>query len=150
MMLIKEVMTTGCVTVKKEDSVASVVTILLSRAVGCVPVIEGEDILIGIVTLRDVMLQMYPNYGDYIHDNVHARSFLEMEDDYPDVLKKQVRELMASNPLTVSPDDPILLAASYMGLKNFRRMPVAQDGRLVGVVSIGDIHRGLFFSRCYL
>ena len=54
---------------------------------------------------------------------------------------------MVRNPLTVSPETPILEAASYMGLKNFRRLPVADHGTLVGMVSIGDIHRGLFFAR---
>ena len=38
-------------------------------------------------------------------------------------------------------------AASYMGIKNFRRIPVVENGRLVGMVSIGDINRGLFFEK---
>ena len=54
---------------------------------------------------------------------------------------------MSTNPLTVSPNDPILQAASYMGLKNFRRIPVVEKGKLVGMVSIGDINRGLFLEK---
>jgi CBS domain-containing protein len=34
-----------------------------------------------------------------------------------------------------------------MGLKNFRRIPVVDKHRLVGMVSIGDINRGLFYER---
>jgi len=49
--------------------------------------------------------------------------------------------------LTVAPHDPVLEAASYMGLKNFRRMPVVDKGTLVGMLSIGDINRGLFFEK---
>ena len=70
-----------------------------------------------------------------------------MEEGYPDVLAKKVEEIMSTNPLTVSPGDPILQAASYMGLKNFRRIPVVERGQLVGMVSIGDINRGLFFEK---
>jgi predicted transcriptional regulator len=54
---------------------------------------------------------------------------------------------MSLNPLTVSPRTPVLEAASYMGLKNFRRIPVVEKGTLVGMVSVGDINRGLFFER---
>ncbi|HNL23074.1 MAG TPA: CBS domain-containing protein, partial [Rhodocyclaceae bacterium] len=42
---------------------------------------------------------------------------------------------------------PVLEAASYMGVKNFRRVPVVDKGALVGMVSVGDINRGLFFER---
>ena len=58
------------------------------------------------------MIPLYPYYGDYVHDNVHSRDFAEMEEGYPDVLKKTVEEIISANPLTVSPDVPILEAAS--------------------------------------
>lgn len=53
---------------------------------------------------------------------------------------------MSRNPLTLSPTDPILEIASSMGLKHCRRIPVVEKGKLVGMVSIGDSTRGLFFS----
>ena len=146
-MRIHEVMSTGVVTGTPTETVREVVVKMLSRHCGAVPIVSANRELLGIVTLRDVMLPMYPNYGDYIHDAVHSRDFLEMEQNYPEVLGKKAEEIMVRNPLTVSPETPILEAASYMGLKNFRRLPVADHGKLVGMVSIGDIHRGLFFAR---
>jgi CBS domain-containing protein len=70
-----------------------------------------------------------------------------MEEGYPEALGGKVEEIMSRNPLTVAPHDPILEAASYMGLKNFRRIPVVDKGMLVGMVSLGDINRGLFFEK---
>jgi CBS domain-containing protein len=110
-------------------------------------VVEADNQLVGVVTLRDVLIQLYPNYGDYIHDNVHSRRFVEMEEGYPDVLGEKVEDVMSKNPTTVGLHDPILEAASYMGLKNFRRMPVVDKGTLVGIVSISDINRGLFIEK---
>ena len=146
-MRIHDVMSTGVVTAEPTETVRDVVVKMLGRHCGAIPIVNGNHELLGIVTLRDVMLPMYPNYGDYIHDAVHSRDFLEMEHNYPEVLGKKAEEIMVRNPLTVSPETPILEAASYMGLKNFRRLPVADHGTLVGMVSIGDIHRGLFFAR---
>ncbi|MCS6328862.1 MAG: CBS domain-containing protein [Nitrospira sp.] len=146
-MRIHDVMSTGVVTGVPTEIVREVVVKMLSRHCGAIPIVSANRELLGIVTLRDVMLPMYPNYGDYIHDAVHSRDFLEMEQNYPEVLGKKAEEIMVRNPLTVSPETPILEAASYMGLKNFRRLPVADHGKLVGMVSIGDIHRGLFFAR---
>ena len=146
-MLVQEVMSTGVVTAYPTDLVRSVVIKMLSRHCGAVPVIDKEQNLIGLVALRDVLIPLFPNYGDYIHDNVHSRDFSEMEDDYPQILKQPVESIMSRNPLTVLPTTPILEAASYMGLKHFRRIPVAEKGKLLGMLSIGDINRGLFFQR---
>jgi CBS domain-containing protein len=146
-MVVRDVMSTGVLTAKKTDTLRSVVIKMLSRHCGAIPVVEDDGKLIGLVAVRDVMIPLYPQYGDYIHDNVHSRDFVEMEEGFPSVLKKNVEEVMSMNPLTVSPDDPILEAASYMGLKHFRRIPVVEGEKLVGMVSIGDINRGLFFKQ---
>lgn len=146
-MVVRDVMSTGVVTAKRTDTVQSVVFKMTMRRCGAIPIVEHDQSLVGMVTLRDVLLPLYPNYGDYIHDNVHSRNFIDMEKGYAEVLGKKVEEVMAKNPLAVSPNDPVLEAASYMGLKHFRRIPVVEKGKLVGMVSIGDINRGLFLSQ---
>lgn len=146
-MLVHDVMTAGVLTAKKSDTVRSVVIKMLNRRCGAIPVTDDDGHLLGVVTLRDVLLQLYPKYGDYIHDNVRSRDFVEMEKGYPEALGRKVEEIMSQQPLTVAPHDPILQAASYMGLKNFRRIPVVASEKLAGMVSIGDVNRGLFFER---
>jgi len=146
-MLVRDVMTTGVMSAKKDHSLRSVVTKMISRHCGSVPVVDDDNTLIGVVTLRDVLLPLYPNLGDYIHDNVHSRDFVEMEEGYPKVMEMKVGEVMTANPFTVSPGDPLLKAASYMGLKNLRHIPVAENGKLLGVVTISDINQGLFFAQ---
>ncbi len=145
-MVVRDVMTAGVLTAGKKDSVRSVLAKMISRHCGAIPVVDDDNSLLGMVSVRDVLLPLYPNYGDYIHDGVRSRDFTGMEEGYADVLTKSVEEVMSLNPLTVAPGDPILQAASYMGLKNFRRIPVVEGGKLAGMVSIGDINRGLFFK----
>jgi CBS domain-containing protein len=145
-MLVRDVMTSGVKAVKKEDTLRKVVAGMIQRHCGSVPVVDDAGALVGIVTLRDVLLPLYPNYGEYIHDNVHARDFEEMQEGYPKMLDMTAEEVMTANPFTVAPDEPILKAASYMGLKNLRHIPVADDGKLVGVITISDINQALFFN----
>ena len=146
-MRVRDVMSTGVVSAAKSDTVRSIVVKMLSRHCGAIPVVNEKSELLGMVSVRDVMIPLYPNYGDYIHDTVRSRDFLDMEEGYAEALGKKVEDIMTRNPLTVSPDDAILEAASYMGLKHFRRIPVVDQGKLVGMVSIGDINRGLFFAQ---
>jgi CBS domain-containing protein len=122
-MRIHDVMSTGVVIGTPIETVRNVVVKMLGRHCGAIPIVSANRELLGIVTLRDVMLPMYPNYGDYIHDAVHSRDFLKMEHNYPEVLGKKAEEIMVRNPLTVSPQTPILEAASYMGLKELSPPP---------------------------
>ena len=149
-MQVQDVMSTGVVTARSTDTLRTAVIKMLSRHCGAVPIIDDEHNLIGLVALRDVLLPLFPQLGDYIHDNVHSRDFLEMEEGYPEVLRRTIESVMTHNPLTISPTICILEAASFMGRKNFRRIPVAENGKLLGMVSIGDINRGLFFNRGFL
>ena len=143
-MKVSEVMTTGLVTVKPEDTLSNAVQKMIMRRCGSLPVINDHDELVGIVTIRDTMLPLYPNFGEYIHDAVNARDFESLEENYKRVMRMKVRDVMTPDPMSVSPDDPVLKAASYMGLKNLRRIPVTDQSRLAGIVSIGDINRGLY------
>ncbi len=146
-MLIREVMVTRVFTVRETDLVRSAVLLMLNHHFGALPVTDDENKIIGIISLRDVMLPLYPNYGDYIHDAVHTGAFLEMEEGYQKVLDKTVGEIMTRRPTTISPDEPVLKAASFMGMKNLRRIPVVESDKLVGMVSIADINRGFFELR---
>jgi len=146
-MLVRDVMTTEAIPAEKGHALRSVITKMIGRHCSAVPVVDNDNTLIGVVTLRDVLLPLYPNLGDYIHDNVHSRDFVEMEDGYSKAMGMKVEEVMTANPFTVSPDDPVLKAASYMGLKNLRHIPVTDKGKLLGVVTISDINQGLFFAQ---
>lgn len=145
-MIVADIMTKSVVTATKDDPVSSIVMKMVSRHCGTIPVIGEDNLLIGIVALRDVLIPLYPTYVELLEDNTE-RDFVSMESGYAEVMHKSVADIMTVRPMTVSPSDPILKAASIMGLKNLRRIPVANEqGILVGVVSIGDINRALFFA----
>jgi len=149
-MKVFDVMSTGLLTATADEELSSVVRKMVMRNCGSVPVVDDSNHLMGVIAIRDVMLPLFPNMGEYVHDSVHTRDFEEMEMEYSVVLKKTAREVMTANPMTVSADMPVLKAASYMGLKNLRRIPVTDDDNLlVGVVSISDVNRGLFIAGSY-
>ncbi|MDQ6964976.1 MAG: CBS domain-containing protein [Mariprofundales bacterium] len=146
-MKVFDVMSTALLTATPDESLASVVRKIVMRNCGSVPVVDESNHLLGVIAIRDVMLPLFPNMGEYVHDSVHTRDFEEMEEDYPKVLKKLASEVMTANPMTVSADMPVLKAASYMGLKHLRRIPVTdEENLLIGMVSIGDVNRGLFIA----
>jgi len=146
-MKVSDVMTTTPLTCDENDTLRTITEKMVMRRCGAIPVVDEDSNLTGIVTIRDTMLPLYPNFGEYVHDAVHGRDFEEMEENYKRVLCMKVKEVMTPEPMSIGADESILKAASFMGLRNLRRMPVTEDGKLIGMVSIGDIARGLYIHQ---
>lgn len=106
------------ITAGKGDSVATVVALLASRRIGCVPIVEDGRVL-GIFSERDVI------YG--------------LRREGAALLDKPVGDVMTAPAVTIERDTPILSALSLMTQRRVRHLPIVEDGRLIGFVSIGDL-----------
>ncbi|MBF0125589.1 MAG: CBS domain-containing protein [Magnetococcales bacterium] len=132
-------------TVRKEDSIRSVAAIICTNKISGLPVVEEENRLIGIISEKDILNALLPSFSDFLEDPVSSRDFLSMEKSYNEVLTRTVGTLMTKQVFAVSPDDLVMMAASQMTVHRFRRVPVVEGkDRLVGVVSLGDIHKAIF------
>jgi CBS domain-containing protein len=144
-MLVKDVMTTNVLTARKEDSVRSIAATICTNKISGLPVVDADDVLVGIVSEKDLLNALLPSYADFLHDPIRGRDFEGMENSYKEILSKSVSDLMTNRAFTVSPDDPLMKAASQMALHKFRRIPVVGPGnKLAGIISLGDIHKAIF------
>lgn len=119
-MLVSDLMNTEVVSVSPDESVGSVARLLSRCNLGCVPVVSGGR-LRGMCTDRDIVLRC-----------VAAGC---------DVSSTKVSDIMSRDPVTVSPGDDTLTAARTMAGHQVRRLPVVEDGRLVGMLALGDLAR---------
>ncbi len=144
-MLVKEIMTRAVKTVTPETGLQEVASLMCLNRFSGLPVIEGEDTIIGFIAEKDVLGYLFPAVSD-IMTGMSTLDFEAMESDYKKVLPLKTADLMISNVITVDPDMPILRAVSVMARNKFRRIPVAEGRKLVGIISLGDIHRALFMK----
>ncbi len=144
-MLVKEIMTRAVKTVTPETSLQEVASLMCLNRFSGLPVIEAEDTIIGFIAEKDVLGYLFPAVSD-IMTGMSTLDFEAMESDYKKVLPLKTADLMISNVITVDPDMPILRAVSIMARNKFRRIPVAEGRKLVGIISLGDIHRALFMK----
>ncbi|MDQ1717413.1 MAG: hypothetical protein QOE71_86 [Pseudonocardiales bacterium] len=121
------------VTIAPGESIMSLLASLSEHRVGALVVLDLDEI-VGIISERDVVRSL--------HQKGAA------------VLDAPVSELMSSPVVSCTPDDPIDRIAELMTENRFRHMPVVTDGRLVGIVTIGDVVaariRQLEFDRKHL
>lgn len=110
--------TGAVIAARKDDSVRAVADLLAQHRIGAVPVLEGEE-LVGIFSERDIV-RLLSSYG-------------------PDALDRRLEEVMTKSPVTCGSGTAVMGALSQMTQKRIRHLPVVDDGRLVGFVSIGDL-----------
>ncbi len=143
-MRVADVMTPAVHTVGPEATLKEVAMLICRHHVSGVPVVDEAGRLAGIISERDVLKALYPTYDELMDDPARSRDFVDMESRYRDVARQPVAEVMARRVLTAAPEMPVLQAASLMLVNKVRRLPVVESGRLVGIVSLGDVHQAIF------
>jgi CBS domain-containing protein len=111
-----------------------------------IPVVEDEDRLVGIIAEKDVLHCLFPKLESLMAEGMGNVDLDNEMGRYKDVLALSGSELMTRSPVTVAPDMHILRAATMMVRHRFRRSPVAEDGRLLGMLSLGDVHKAIFHT----
>lgn len=107
------------VTIRSDATLTELVEVLTEHRIGAVVVSDDDGAVAGIVSERDVIMH------------------LRRSDAPPATV--YVAELMTASPITCTPDDELEALARTMTERRIRHLPVVVDGRLAGIVSIGDV-----------
>lgn len=141
-MLVKDIMSQHITTVQGDTSLMETTSLMCLYRYSGIPVVENDE-LIGLIAEKDILEQLFPSLED-IMEGMAQIDFSEKAQEYSSLMKGKVSELMTGNVKTVSPDMPILKAAVIMANNRFRRIPVTEGKRLVGMLSLGDVHKAIF------
>ena len=117
-MQIRDIMTANVESVTPDTDLVRVAQLMKDLNVGSVPVVSGDQ-LVGIITDRDIVIRA-------VASGVNPQN-------------EQVQSYVTPNPTTITPDTDVREASELMAREQIRRLPVVEGGRLIGVVSIGDL-----------
>lgn len=112
--------------VSPDDSVYEALRMMADKNVGALPVMEGDK-LAGIISERD-----------------YARKVVLKGKASKDV---PVSEIMTAHVYTVHPDQTVEECMDLMTNKHIRHLPVVEDDRVIGVISIGDVMRDILYRQ---
>lgn len=107
------------ITTRPGESVAAVAHVLHTNRIGAILVLDDAGGIAGILSERDIVRGLA----------LHGAAILD----------RPVSTLMTVKVVSCSPADTVATVMSRMTEGRFRHMPVLEDGRLVGVISIGDV-----------
>jgi CBS domain-containing membrane protein len=125
---IKDIISTDVTTLKRNDKLSLADDIMNLGRIRHLPVLDDdEQQLVGILTQRDLFrgaLAQALGYGRHAQ-----RKILD---------SLAVKDVMAGEPITTSPDTPLAEAARVLGERKIGCLPVVENGRLVGIVTEAD------------
>jgi len=115
---VRHIMTPNVISVSSSAKVNDAIDLMVKRNVGCLPIVDKETRLRGIVTERDIIM---------IFRGI--------------VSGTKVSELMSKKVVVATPETSIMEAERLMVKNGFRRLPIVSEGKVVSVVTVTDILR---------
>jgi CBS domain-containing protein len=107
------------ISVQESNTLSDVAEILTRENIGAVPVLDASGDMTGIISERDIVRQI-------------AR-------EGAGVLSRSVSSIMTRNVLCCAPEDTVSTTMALMTQRRFRHLPVRSNGRIIGMISIGDV-----------
>ena len=112
------------ISIAPEASVKEALALFVEHNIGSLPVVDASGKLVGIFTERDVL------HGDHRNPEQFHRQL--------------IKEVMTPDPLTCSSSDAVHEVMGRMSRSHVGQLPVVDEGKLVGLVSVGDLIKSLY------
>ena len=115
----KNIMTTDVISVKKNTSIGNAVDLLVENNVTGLPVVDDDMNLVGVISEKDMLSLL----------------------SEPESSAGKVEDYMTKDVVSFEQDEDLIAICECLVNNNFRRVPIVDNGRLVGIVSRRDIIR---------
>ena len=147
--LVRQVMTTDVLTFRPTDTVEAAARALADRGIGGAPVVDGGGRVVGLLEDDDLIVQdtrlhlptVISLFGGYLE---LPSSLAHFERDLRKAVAATVADVMDADAPTCGPDDTLETVATTLHEGGGTRMAVVdEDGRLLGIVSRGDLVRAI-------
>lgn len=137
-MKVADIMTKQVHTIAPDKTLKDCVQLLKQRHVNGLVVVDDTTPM-GIITKTDLFKALLPTYAEVMDDEVNISSFEYIEERAHKFYDVKVRDFIGPTLVTVDSAMPIIKAGSLMILKKLKQLPVVDNGKLTGIVTLTDI-----------
>jgi CBS domain-containing protein len=145
---VADLMTREPILARSEMSVKEAIKILADRRISGLPVVDENDLLIGIISETDLMWQETgatpPAYIMVLDSVIYLENPSRYEQELHKALGQTVGEVMSREPVSIAPEKSVQEAAKLLHERNIHRLPVVDPaGKVIGILTRGDIVRAM-------
>ena len=143
---VRDYMTRDVLTVTPETPVPKIVAVLAGQAISGLPVVEGDRV-VGIVSEGDLVMREKPLHMpaaiSFLGEMLVLDPARRFNDEFRRHFGATAGDIMTREVVTVTSDDSIAHAAQIFVDQDLKRLPVVDDGKLVGILTRKDLVRAL-------
>ena len=144
-MTVEDIMTRRVITVRPETTIQEAARLMFTNRVSGLPVVDAGGSVVGIISDGDLIRrQRRPKVTPWWR--LFFQNGERLAREYRRIVGITVGDVMTRPALVISPVFGIETAAAILDNRQIRRLPVVRDGRLVGIVSRGDLVKALAAS----
>ena len=143
-MNVADVMTQKAITVTPETTIAEAARLLLQHRISGLPVVDHEGRVVGVFTEGDLLRRIETGterrHSGWLEFLIAPGRLAE---EYAHANARKVGEVMTTDVVAVAPQDPLAEVVRLMERHHIKRLPVIENGRLVGIVSRANLVQAL-------
>jgi len=145
-MKVKEVMTKKVITGSPNLSFSEIIKILIKNNISGFPIVDKKGKVIGVLSEKDIFYKLFPSEKKFYKDIEYYTNYKNIEKEVPRITKLKAKDFMSKTIVSVSSEDHVLTACSLLLIHEVRRLPVIDNGKLVGIVTTHDLYRNFLKS----
>lgn len=145
MVTVKDLMREEVFSIRADRKVKELLQLFVEKQVSGVPVVKDNDKLVGIVTDADILgkIDNSPSFIDTLTYIIVVNKQASLSDKINELLDTPVEKLMTRRVVTVSRNTGLSDVSQILSNRQFKKLPVVDGDKLVGVVSRSDVVRYL-------
>ncbi len=145
-MLIRDIMTIYPVYIEPDATMRRAAEIISIAEVSDLMVVDEQKNFVGVLSEGDVIRAMLPNFDEILEAGGSLNDAFEFfVRKGRESTRRPIAPLIIREPITMRPTDAVAMAAAVMAEKQIRRLPVVENGNLVGTVSRADVCRAVLY-----
>jgi CBS domain-containing protein len=146
-MLARDIMNRQVITVQEDATIEELAGILTENHISGAPVVNKEGKMVGIVTDADLIHKdtnpRTPGFFNILGAIIYVSGVTRFREDFKKLAAAKTSEIMTSEVITVGGDAKIEEVAALMVDNDIKRIPVLENGAVVGIIGIADIVKTL-------
>jgi len=143
-MKVREIMTKDLTSCEKDVSVRELIFILDSARIPNIPVVDGEDKVIGYISEKDIIKAGLPSYYEMLHTTSFIPDMNQLSKKIMQIADDPIEKYMQNDAIVITEDDDTLQVADLIIRRGVKNVPVVDnEGRLVRKVRRIDLLRYL-------